>query len=161
MDAPVRKVGATDSERFWGKVDKTDSCWNWTGAKQNGYGIFRIGGRSQIAHRVSYMWANGDIPEGAQMDHMCHNRSCINPEHLRFADHALNGQNRSTANSNSKSGIRGVYWLESGKCWMARAMLNRAHHEIGRFSNMGDAEQAVIQWRRENMPYSLMDRKAS
>lgn len=163
MDAPIRNVHATDQERFWEKVKKTDSCWIWTGATQKGYGVFRIDGAARLAHRVAYRWVNGDVPDDVHLDHMCHTKSCVRPDHVRFANSALNGQNRATANSNSKSGVRGVYWCNTYGHWVAKAMLNRKPHHIGIFDNINDAAEAVTAWRREHMPYSLMDkeRKAS
>ena len=159
MEKPIRNHWASDSERFWGKVDKSGSCWLWTGAAHNGYGLFRLNGGSRLAHRVSYSWVLGDIPEGQEVDHMCHNRSCVNPSHLRLASHSLNGQNRAAANSNSKSGVRGVYWCNTFGHWIAKAMLNRKAHHIGIFSERESAEQAVIDWRREHMPYSINDQR--
>lgn len=159
MNAPVRKSDASDSERFWAKVDKSASCWQWTGAIFKGYGAFRVDGKSTLAHRISFAWKNGDIPVGDEVDHMCHNKACVNPDHLRLASHSNNGQNRATANSNSKSGIRGVYWCNTYGHWIAKAMLNRKPHHIGIFSELEDAAEAVTAWRRENMPYSINDQK--
>jgi len=161
MTSPIRDVGATDQARFWSKVDKSGECWNWTGAIQFGYGVFRINGSTRLAHRVSIAWKDGAVPEGAEVDHMCFNRRCVNPEHLRLLSHSLNGQNRATANSNSKSGVRGVYWLEPAGIWMAKAMLNRVAHTIGRFSTLEEAEAAAIEWRREHMPASIHDQRKS
>ena len=159
MDPPIRNHWASDQERFWAKVNKTDTCWIWTGAKYNGYGVFRSDGASRLAHRMAYKWANGEIPEGEQLDHMCHNRSCVNPSHIRFANHALNQQNRAAANRNSKSGIRGVYWVEARNGWMASIMLNRKMYRRGPFDDIAEAERAAIDLRREHMPYSLMDKE--
>jgi len=159
MDPAILKHGASDQERYWEKVNKTDSCWLWTGAKQKGYGIARVGGRAQLAHRVSYAWSKGEIPEGVLLDHKCHTKACVNPAHLRFADHILNGQNRSTSNSNSKSGVRGVYWCNTYGHWIAKAMINRKPHHIGIFHDIDVAAKAVAEWRAENMPYSLMDKR--
>lgn len=161
MDAPIRQPYLSDKERFWNKVTKTDSCWVWNGAKQKGYGIARTDGKSGLAHRLSYQWLKGEIPEGAQLDHMCHNRSCVNPDHLRFADAKANGQNRSGANSNSKSGIRGVYWCNTYGHWIAKGMLNRRPHHIGIFHDIEEAAKAVTEWRAENMPYSIKDKVRS
>lgn len=159
MNPPILKYGESDKSRFWEKVNKTDSCWLWTGAMQKGYGVARIEGRSHLAHRASYAWANGDIPVGALLDHMCHNKSCVNPAHLRLADAILNGQNRFASNSNSKSGVRGVYWCNTYGHWIAKATINREPHHIGIFHDIDVAAQAVAQWRAENMPYSLMDKR--
>lgn len=159
MDAPVRKRGASDNERFWAKVNKTATCWNWTASSLRGYGVFRTGGKTSVAHRVSFMWAKGEIPEGAQLDHMCHNRSCVNPDHLRFADHMLNGQNRASSNSNSKSGVRGVHWCNTYGHWIAKATIRNKSHHIGIFQDLDLAAKAVAEWRAENMPYSLIDKR--
>lgn len=157
MEPPIREPYGNDSERFWQKVDKTETCWLWTGAKQNGYGICRSGGAARLAHRVSYTWENGEIPEGVQLDHMCHNRACVNPSHLRFADAALNGQNRARSNKNSKSGVRGVYWCNTYGHFVAKGMLDRKPHHIGIFHDLNEAAEAVSIWRKENMPYSILD----
>lgn len=157
MTKPVRDVNATDEERFWGKVDKSGDCWLWSAATTAGYGVFRLNGKNIVAHRVSYMWENGPIPDGYEVDHMCFNRSCVNPAHLRLLSHLENGQNRTSANSNSKSGIRGVYWAQGQ--WIARGMINRVTHEVGRFADIAEAERAITEWRRKHMPASLQDQQ--
>lgn len=161
MDPPIRKHNATDEERFWSKVDKEGDCWLWTGALQNtgGYGVFRINGRNMVAHRVSYMWSHGEIADGYEVDHMCFTKACVNPAHLRLLNHIENGQNRTSANANSKSGVRGVYMV-NGR-WLARAMINRVVYRIGLFDDLGDADKAITEWRREHMPASLQDQRVS
>lgn len=162
MDKPVRKHNATDEERFWPKVDRSGDCWLWTAAMAgdgNAYGVFRMGGRNVLAHRVSYAWAHGDIPDGYEVDHMCFNKACVNPAHLRLLNHIENGQNRTSANSNSKSGVRGVYMV-NGR-WLARAMINRVVYRIGLFDDLDDAEMAITKWRREHMPASIQDQRMS
>lgn len=70
-------------ERFLSFVNKTAGCWNWTGAlKENGYGAFAGYNRNGYAHRFSYTHFRGPIPEGLTIDHLCRNRSCVNPDHL-------------------------------------------------------------------------------
>lgn len=160
MTKPVRDFKATDEERFWAKVDKSGDCWLWTGATTGGgYGIFRIRGRNSVAHRVSYQWENGPIADGFEVDHMCFARACVNPNHLRLLSHLENGQNRTAANSNSKSGVRGVYWAQGQ--WLARGMINRVAYEVGRFDDLAEAEKAITEWRREHMPASIQDQKRS
>jgi hypothetical protein len=76
----------TIAVRFWSKVDKTGDCWEWTAARTNGYGVFRIGGRKDgrlvPAHRHAYEELVGPIPNGLQIDHLCRNPACVNPSHL-------------------------------------------------------------------------------
>lgn len=68
--------------RFMSKVDYQSGCWIWTAATTDGYGSFWLRGRQQAAHRVSYELFVGEIPKGLQLDHLCGNRACVNPEHL-------------------------------------------------------------------------------
>ena len=79
---PAHKVPA--DERFWAKVNKTDDCWLWTGAKmRRGQGAFHVEGKRQ-AHAHRYLWEsiNGPVPDGLQLDHLCRNPSCVRPDHL-------------------------------------------------------------------------------
>jgi len=68
---------------FWSRVNKTQTCWLWTGSwKGKGYGSCYIGGRHRRAHRVAYELANGPIPAGLQVCHRCDVRLCVRPDHL-------------------------------------------------------------------------------
>jgi len=71
------------ADRFWEKVQKTDSCWIFTGAGCGvGYGEIWAHGRVMRAHRVAYELLIGPVPEGLTLDHRCRNRRCVNPAHL-------------------------------------------------------------------------------
>ncbi len=61
-----------------------DICWFWLGSLQpNGYGRITNGKHNRLlAHRVSYMIFNGNIPEGLLIRHTCDTPSCVNPRHL-------------------------------------------------------------------------------
>lgn len=76
---------STDWERFWLKVEMgtaPSGCWLWTGSTANGYGQARVGGKTVRAHRASYELLVGPIPEGLTLDHLCHVKNCVRPEHL-------------------------------------------------------------------------------
>ena len=79
-------------ERFWRKVVKHHACWLWTGTKTpSGYGSFSVDTTKRSpAHRFSYEVLVSPIPKGKEIDHLCRNRSCVNPEHMEVVDHAEN-----------------------------------------------------------------------
>jgi len=72
----------TPEQRFWPRVDKTDTCWLWTGSGGR-YGQMMVDGVQMQVHRWAYEHFVGPIPEGKQIDHMCGVPKCVNPEHLR------------------------------------------------------------------------------
>lgn len=73
----------TVSRKFWAQVEVTGSCWLWLGRRdRDGYG-YGPGCRGfSRAHRASYSYLVGPIPEGMQLDHLCRVKHCVNPDHL-------------------------------------------------------------------------------
>jgi hypothetical protein len=85
-------------ERFWDKAALYPSgCLVWQAAlNSQGYGQFVHDGRTQSAHRLAYVEANGPIPDGLQIDHLCRVRSCVNPEHLEAVTASENNRRKPT-----------------------------------------------------------------
>ena len=73
------------------KVNPVTGCHEWTGYKNpDGYGLARFKGRRSPVHRIMWEEVNGPVPEGLQIDHICRNRACCNPKHLRVVTPQVN-----------------------------------------------------------------------
>lgn len=69
---------------------RSTACWEWNGALTLGYGRIRLNGRSALAHRVVYELLVGHVADGLDLDHLCRNTICVNPDHLEPVTHAEN-----------------------------------------------------------------------
>lgn len=135
-------------ERFWPKVDKSGDCWIWTAGRYGfGHGQFSVKGRSTPAHRVSFEMANGPIPPGLVIDHICHNAPCVNPAHLRAVTQKQNLENQVSAHTNSKSGVRGVHWRKRTANWEVSVRHHGKTMYGGKFQSLEQAERAAIDLR--------------
>lgn len=77
-------------DRYYSHVKKTPTCWLWTGCKSKaGYGRLLFGGKQMYAHRVAYSLEHTLDPL-LEIDHLCRNRACVNPEHLEQVTHSDN-----------------------------------------------------------------------
>lgn len=68
-------------------------CWIWQmHCSPKGYGMYthKIEGRSRAAHRVYWEREHGPVPDGLELDHLCGQRACVNPEHLEPVTHVEN-----------------------------------------------------------------------
>lgn len=92
----------TPSERFWNKVNKTDSCWLWEGATTpRGYGAFRVNGETVRAHRFAYTDRVGKIDKPCVL-HSCGVFGCVRPDHLHLG--TLKDRKRSTRGNTPEVG---------------------------------------------------------
>lgn len=79
--------------RFLSKVRTTiGGCWNWTGHthSKEGYGHLRHKGKKILAHRFSFELHGNRLEPGMVIDHICRNRLCVNPKHLRMVTREIN-----------------------------------------------------------------------
>lgn len=94
-------VRKTPLERFNALVNKTEECWEWTGALDtSGYGRFWMNGKSHSAHRVAITLAGISFITNTEVDHLCRNRKCVNVEHLEQVSDRTN-----SLRSNNVGGI--------------------------------------------------------
>lgn len=106
-----------DEERFWPKVEETDTCWLWTGILNHyGYGVFTVQALNVPAHRWAYEYIRELIPDGMTLDHLCRVRNCVRPDHLEVVtngENVLRGVSASAINARKTHCIRGHEFTEA------------------------------------------------
>lgn len=103
-------------ERYWSKVNKTETCWLWTaGTDSYGYGLFRFDSKLEKAHRLSFIESKGYIPTYMVL-HNCNVRCCVRPSHLYEGDFADNVADRIACGNN----VRGA---RSGRAKLTDALV--------------------------------------
>ena len=85
LTLPVPGTSPTFADRVFAGIDFSGDCWEWTKANRDGYGAVGRGGRgtgTEQAHRAVWLLLVGPIEPGLQIDHLCRNHACCNPDHL-------------------------------------------------------------------------------
>lgn len=111
--SPTRQLAASPTG-YWEhlQIGSPDDCWVWSGRlNEKGYGRCSRGpGRtfSDRAHRRMYEMAFGPVPEGLEVDHLCHVRSCCNPWHLEAVTHEENLRRRDERRRSEQSDVAAI-----------------------------------------------------
>ena len=137
-------------EALSARTKRRGSCIEWTGSTSGiGYGRIKVRGKGMLVHRFAWEQANGPIPEGKFVDHTCHNRLCINVEHLRLADPQQNARNRTGAKPGSKTGVRNVLPSKNGDRFRVRITVNGRPTSFGTYDTLREAEAVATAKRKE------------
>ncbi|HKN46115.1 MAG TPA: HNH endonuclease signature motif containing protein [Propionibacteriaceae bacterium] len=151
----------TTADRFLAKVQVTEECWLWTGALGTyGYGLFKSPDTPspEGAHRWAYRHHKGPIPTDKEVDHTCHVRRCVNPEHLRLVTKKQNQENRSGPQANNGSGVRGVHKVPGRRGWKVIVVHNKRRHYGGYFTDVQVAASTARQLRNQLFTHNDVDR---
>jgi hypothetical protein len=114
LEAKRRPIPSV-AEILAAKSKRVGSCVEWQGYISGGYGRLRINGSGVQAHRASYEVHVGKIPDGLQLDHLCRNMRCINPQHLEpvtASENQRRGTSPASTNANKTHCIHGHEFSE-------------------------------------------------
>lgn len=123
-DACYRRWQSDVNRWFWSHVEKSDSCWLWTGrVDRDGYGDCSESLGEQRAHRMSYVLHKGKIPDGLVICHTCESlypvgdftyRLCVRPDHIYAGTHTQNIADRDRTGRSAKGARAGNAKLTDG-----------------------------------------------
>lgn len=94
-----------------------DNCWNWVSGKSHEYGVLLVDGKNEFAHRLSYRLFVAELVKNKEIDHLCQNKSCVNPRHLELVNHSENILRYHRNRAHCK---RGHIWTEDNIIWTKR-----------------------------------------
>lgn len=135
----------TPEESFDYRTEWFGDCLLWTGRKHRGYGRMWVDGKETLSHRYAWQRVHGLIQEGIEIDHICHNRACVNVEHLRLASKSQNQQNRRGPSPIGSSGFRNVH--RKGDKWEVKLTKDKKTYYFGTYADIGEAALVAEQAR--------------
>jgi hypothetical protein len=121
-------------KRFWAKVNAFGPCWEWVAyCDPCGYGRFGNGPDGEVmAHRVAWLLLIGPIPEGMELDHLCRNRPCVNPDHLEVVTRLENVRRTPKPGAKFKSHCHRGHPMSGDNLYVSPTSGNRTCRECQR-----------------------------
>lgn len=117
-------------------MDYATPCWHWLRhTTTEGYARLTVDGVRLAGHRIYYERAKGPIPDGFELDHLCRNRACVNPDHLQPVTHAENIRRspRGKVTSAQLVEIQGADGTDAAvaeRFGLSRSYVNRIRHGL-------------------------------
>lgn len=140
----------TPEAALQGRTEWQGDCLVWTGETRRGYGRIWSSGIQHSAHRWVWEQAKGPIPDGKVLDHICHNKPCVNIEHLRLASIQQNNSHlKGPSRHNKLSGVRNVRRSPDHR-WQVVIQKDRKIHSFGVYDTI-EAAAAVAERERKRL----------
>lgn len=112
-----------------------------------GYRIIRIKGKAYKAHRLIWIYFNGEIPEGFFIDHKDQFKVNNKIDNLRLVTMSENMRNRPLFKNNS-TGVEGICYVEKTGRYRARAMIDNKRYSLGSFLTLSEAESVIKRFKK-------------
>jgi len=144
----ILKYNPTTGDFFWisptaNRMKKGDMAG---GKSKDGYTRIKIRGVSMLSHRLAWLYMEGYLPTGIEVDHIDKNPMNNSWENLRIVSHKCNSRNAKISKNNT-SGVTGVWFCKKSKRWIAKIVVDFKPIHLGRFKNKKDA--VATRWRAE------------
>ena len=112
-----------------------------------GYIQITIYGRPFLAHRLAFLYMTGSLPKN-EIDHINGIKTDNSWKNLREVETSINAQNRHSAQSNSKTGILGVWFDKTKEKWTSQIKVRNRRISLGYFNDLKEAELAYLKAKR-------------
>lgn len=121
-----------------------------------GYWRVRVDNDYYLAHRLAWLYVNGMIPDGLEIDHRDGDKLNNRLANLRLATRSQNQQNFRKPFSTSKSGMLGASWHAHKRKWRAAIKVGNKHEHIGYFDTAEEAHAAYVEAKRKHHQFNTL-----
>lgn len=133
------KYGEVGRRLFSNSIATTSGCLEWAGGLRgkNGYGCTSVDNRTVSTHRLAYELVKGPIPPGLEIDHLCRNRRCMNPDHLEAVTTSVNnrrGLSPSLLSQRQRQHYQSRTHCKWGHPFSPENTLLRPHHQHAQYT---------------------------